>query len=113
MAVLALVVAVSGCDKVLADKEREAREAALLAEMQERKKAEEEKKKIDEKRKEQNAKVEKLLEELANAKDEAQRAALQKQLEEAQGAARKENGAAPPKAKECKCEPSDPLCSCL
>lgn len=112
MAVLAVVFAVSGCGKVFADREREAREAALLAEM-EKKKAEEEKKKLEAQLKEQNAKIERLLAELSNAKDEAQRAALQKQLEDLQMAGKKQKTMAAPPKKECKCEPTDPLCSCL
>jgi hypothetical protein len=60
----------------------------------------------------QNDRVERLLQELSDAKDEARRAALQKELEAEPNCV---FTAAPPSSgrRPCACEPGDPLCSCL
>jgi hypothetical protein len=65
--------------------------------------------------KEQSAKIERLLTDLKNAEDETQRAALQKQLEEALAAKNKLRGGrgAGTAVTGCTCEPGDTLCSML
>jgi hypothetical protein len=64
---------------------------------------------------EQSAKIERLLAELTTAKDEAERAAIQRQLEEARAAMSKLRGVpgagTPPIS--CTCEPGDTLCTTL
>ena len=98
--------------KLLLSSDREAKQQALLAEARQK---EEEQRKLEAQLKEQNAKIERLLEGLMNAKDEAERAALQKQLEDAQEAQNKLKGrpSGPRPSKACNCAPGDPLCSCL
>src|SRR5262245_48056442 len=108
LALLLMGATTTACD--FGQKEREARLAAQEAEA--RRQAEE-KARLDAKIKEQSAKIDSLLLELANAKDEATRLALQKQLESerekqtgSRGVGPKASGATP-----CKCQPNDPLCS--
>jgi phage shock protein A len=70
----------------------------------------EQRKRLEVQVKEQQAKIERLLADLTSAKDEAQRAAIQKQLDEAVKNAK--GGASPAKSPACNCQPADPLCSC-
>jgi len=104
-----------GLVRLNTEKEQKEQAAAALREQ-----SEAEQKRLTAQLKEQNDKIEKLLADLTSAKDEAQRAAIQKQLEEAQEAKKKigtggprgGTGAAAP-GKPCNCTPGDPLCSCL
>lgn len=94
-------------NKSRVEKEKE----AILAQQQQK---DEEAKKLQAQLKEQSAKIERLLADLTSAKSDAERAAIQKQLEEAQDAknvlmGRPKKSPAPA----CKCQPGDPLCSCL
>jgi colicin import membrane protein len=100
-------------------------QAAIAAQEQQRQILEEEKKKLEEQARQGQENIAKLNDALANAKDDAQRLALQKQLADEQarqdalkkpgsGAARPTQGgpSGAPKAP-CNCAPGDPLCSCL
>lgn len=96
--------------------EERARQAALA---EENRIAKEKADKLAADLKEQQAKIDSLLGQLAGAKDEATRLALQKQLEEEKekqkkqtfgGGGKPAGGAA---GKPCNCTPGDPLCSCL
>ena len=99
--------------------ESKAKENALVAAQQQK---DEEQKRLQKQLEEQNAKVERLLADLTSAKDDAQKAAIQKQIEDAQEAQKKlkgsvgggkpSTGSGGP-AKACNCQPGDPLCSCL
>ncbi len=97
-------------------------QAALAAQQAEQARLAEEKKKLEAQMAENQKKVEGLLQQLASAKDEATRLALQKQLDEEKakqdqlrrshgGGARPASGGGPKPA--CNCPPGDPLCSCL
>jgi len=97
-----------GCrssSKAEAERQALAEQARLVAE---------EKKKAEAQAKEQQAKIDSLLSQLASAKDEPTRLALQKQLdaEKAKLAAGRKTGIGAP-AKPCNCAAGDPLCSCL
>lgn len=79
----------------------------------------EEKGKRDSHLKEQQAKIDRLLSQLPAAKDETERAAIQRQLEEARSEMNALRGDRarrpiyPTSVAPCKCAPGDPLCSCL
>ena len=98
---------------------KQAQQAAMVAEQQ---RLGDEKKKLEASLIEQQKKVDALLADLANAKDDATRAQLQKQLQEEQqkqqqmrggGGVRPAGGAGAPAAPKPKCTPGDPLCSDL
>ncbi|MRG92817.1 hypothetical protein [Polyangium spumosum] len=65
--------------------------------------------------KERQTKIDSLVSMLAGAKDETERTALEKRLAEERAKQAAEGGSAPASTtgKPCKCEPGDPLCSCL
>lgn len=100
-------------------------QATIAAAAQHQQVLEEEKKKLEEQARQGQENIAKLNDALANAKDDAQRLALQKQLDDEKarqdalkkpgvgGPARttpgNTGGAKPP----CNCAPGDPLCSCL
>lgn len=97
--------------KLIVSYDRKSAAAAVLLLAQRQK--EEEQERLRKQLEEQNAKVDKLLQELAAAKDEAQRTALQKQLEELQEAQKRlKRGMGGAPGKSCGCQPGDPLCVC-
>lgn len=106
----AVVPTIAKVRKLVKVGEPEPAKDALPAQQQK----EAEAKKLEAQLKEQNAKIERLLADLASAKSDAERAALVKQVEEVREATKRLGGTgsrAPAKA--CTCQPADPLCSCL
>jgi colicin import membrane protein len=99
---------------------KQTQQAAMVAEQQ---RLADEKKKLEASLLEQQKKVDSLLADLTNAKDDATRAQLQKQLQEEQqkqqqmrgtgGTRPAAGGAGAPAAPKAKCTPGDPLCSDL
>jgi colicin import membrane protein len=98
------------------------KEKERLAQIEADRVKEEQTKKLEAQLKDQQAKIDRLLADLSSAKDEAQRAEIQKKLLEAQEAQKslKGGGGGPAKSgggsgsgSSCKCQPGDPLCSCL
>jgi len=108
--IIGILVGLLGCNR--AEEERRKAEADAVA--AEARKYEEEKKKAEAMAKEREAKIDALLAQLAQAKDEATREAIQKQLEALRP--QKPDGKTPSpqnSAKPCNCITGDPLCSCL
>src|SRR5690349_7084216 len=112
MVCVSLIFALAGCRDPSREAKMLACEQTLLSQQQETRMLEEQVKALQAQLKEQNTKIERLLADLSNAKDEAQRAALQKQLDELQGAKKKPGLSSTPRTKaQCGCKPDDPLCS--
>lgn len=116
--VFGVLLGAASCNLAQEQEKQKAEAAALEAEAR---KLEAEKRKLEATAKEQQQKIDALLYQLASAKDEATRLALQKQIEEersklnAKSKPGGEGDTAPPRApaKPCNCPPGDPLCSCL
>lgn len=71
----------------------------------------EERKRLEALIRERQAKVDALLKRLQSAKDDTERAQIQKELDAERDAQKKLTGT-PKSDKRCACEPGDPLCSC-
>jgi septal ring factor EnvC (AmiA/AmiB activator) len=108
---LLLLAALPACDMPVAERERE-HEAEIARLRAEKAQAQEEARRLREQLKEMQARIDAMLVQLANANDEATRASLQKQLDEAKREAERLGGRKPDKPA-CKCNPADPLCTCL
>lgn len=108
MLLIVVLAALPGCDALDPGRER-ARQAELQRLRAEKEQAQEEARRLAAQVKEQQAKIEALLLQLANAKDEATRAAIEKQLEAERARAAKLPSTGNPA---CKCAKGDPLCTC-